>query len=152
MLHGAEPWPGAVSNRVAPWPRSVLDRLDPWARRVLNRVAPWPGTVLTRPAQWLESPVVNRCGAAAIDALVLLTVDALLVLLVSLSSGAGLETLLQDSGWALGAFCAIPIGLYFVLFGGIAGTTVGRWVCSLIEPLPHHPLTLPEILRRAVFH
>jgi hypothetical protein len=93
-----------------------------------------------------------RCGAAVIDALVLLAVDALLVGLISFTSGVGIDVLLESSGSALAAFCAIPIALYFVLFEGIAGTTLGRWVCSLIDPSPDHPLTLPDILRRAVFH
>jgi hypothetical protein len=99
---------------------------------------------------------LTRCGAAAIDAALLMVVDAFLVLLISWSSGIPVESLLQDAGWALGAFCAIPIALYFVLFGGIAGSTLGRYVCDLVEPLrtshdrPHHPLTLPDILRRSV--
>jgi hypothetical protein len=134
-----DPAPEAVQHRVAAWPQSVLDRVGPWPRSALHRVAPWPTTVL------------NRGRAAVIDALVLLAVDTLLVLLISLSSGVGVEALLRNSGWALGAFCAIPIALYFVLFEGIAGTTLGRRACRLIDPSPGHPLTLPDILRRAVF-
>ncbi|HSL71219.1 MAG TPA: helix-turn-helix domain-containing protein [Longimicrobiales bacterium] len=105
------------------------------------------------------SPGLSRFGAAAIDAVLLLIVDAFLVLLISWSSGIRIELLLRDAGWALGAFCAIPIALYFVLFGGIAGSTLGRYICSLLAPLGRpdlddaradHPLTLPDILRRAV--
>jgi len=73
------------------------------------------------------------------------------VLLISWSSGIDVKLLLHEAGWALGPFCAMPIALYFLLFGGIAGSTLGRYVCSLIEPPPDHPLTLPEVLRRAVF-
>jgi len=148
VTNGVDPWPEAVINRVDPWPEAVLNRVDPGHETVSNRVHPWPEAVLNRVEPWL----VNRCSAALIDALVLLAVDAILVLLISLSSGVGIEALLQNSGWALGAFCTIPIALYFVLFEGIAGTTVGRRVCSLIDPSPDHPLTLPDILRRAVFH
>ena len=102
------------------------------------------------------SPALSRFGAAAIDAALLLVVDAFLVLLISWSSGIRVDALLRDAGWALGTFCAIPIALYFLLFGGIAGSTLGRYICDLIEPLhahhvrPDHPLTLPDILRRAV--
>jgi hypothetical protein len=146
-----EPWTEAVLNRVEPWPVAVLDGVEPSPEVVLNRVEPWPETVLNRVDQWLKSPIVSRCTAAAIDALTLLAVDTLLVLLVSLSSGMGMEALLRSSRWALGTFCAIPIALYFVLFEGIAGTTLGRWVCSLIDPSPDRPLTLLDILRRSVF-
>jgi len=105
---------------------------------------------------------ITRCGAAAIDALLLLIVDTFLVLLISWSSGIRVELLLRESGWALGAFCAIPVALYFLLFGGIAGSTLGGYVCTLIAPFaredadgtgrPGHPLTLPDILRRTVGH
>jgi hypothetical protein len=105
------------------------------------------------------TPQLGRCGAAVIDALLLLIVDSFLVLLISWSSGIPIDVLLREAGGALGAFCAIPVALYFVLFGGIAGSTLGRYAVSLIAPLgrrdpgdgrPDHPLTLPDILRRAV--
>jgi hypothetical protein len=146
-----DPAPEAVLQRVAPRPRSVLHRVGPSPQSVLDRVGPWPQSVLGRVGPWPKS-ALNRGRAAVIDALVLLAVDTLLVLLISLSSGVGVEALLRNSGWALGAFCALPIALYFVLFEGIAGTTLGRRACSLVDPSPDHPLTLPDILRRAVFH
>ena len=144
LLDNSELWPEAVPD-VDPAHEAILD-----VEAVLHRVAPWPRPVLHRVAPWLD-PVLNRGSAAVIDALVLVAVDTLLVLLISLSSGVEVEALLRNSGWALGAFCAIPIALYFVLFEGIAGTTLGRRACSLIDPSPDHPLTLPDILRRAVF-
>jgi hypothetical protein len=144
-LDNVELWPD-----VEPAPEAVLDPVAPWPRSALPRAAPWRNSVLHRVAPWLD-PVWNRGSAAVIDALVLLAVDTLLVLLISLSSGVGVEALLRNAGWALGAFCAIPIALYFVLFEGIAGTTLGRRACSRIDPSPNHPLTLPDILRRAVF-
>jgi hypothetical protein len=119
--------------------------LDEKARTIVARLHDWPG--------------LTRFGAAAIDALLLIIVDAFLLYLISFSSGIPLTTLLGDSGWALGAFCAIPIALYFLLFGGIGGSTLGAYVCSLLPSLAplshadhdtHHPLTLPDILRRAV--
>lgn len=102
------------------------------------------------------SPSVSRFGAALIDAVLLLVVDSFLVLLISWSSGIPTSVLLREAAWALGAFCAIPVALYFLLFGGIAGSTLGRYVCNLVSPLgsaegrPHHPLTLHDILRRSV--
>ena len=106
----------------------------------------------------LARPGLTRLGAATIDALLLLIVDAFLVMLISWSSGIPVELLLREAGLALGAFCAIPVALYFLLFGGIGGSTLGRYICSLYSSLAAdddadrhgHPLTLPDILRRAV--
>lgn len=121
-----------------------------------GRVIAGARTIVTRPHEW---PGLTRFGAAAVDALLLMVVDAFLVFLISFSSGIPLTSLLRDAGWALGAFCAIPIALYFLLFGGIAGSTLGAYVCSLLPSLAplsrgdrdtHQPLTLPDILRRAV--
>jgi hypothetical protein len=91
-----------------------------------------------------------HCGAAAIDTSVLLVVDAFLVMLISWSSGIPPSTLLDEGGWAVAAFCAVPIALYFGLFGGIGGSTLGRYACSLVAPEPGHPLRLHEIVRRAL--
>ena len=168
----AGPGPKALLKRVEQWPMAVSTRLDPWNEALLSQVERWPATVshqLERGSQWVSSraepwqvftrarpwqgslrPQVTRCGAAAIDALVLLAIDTLLVLLISWSSGVPVKLLLQDAGWAMASFSAIPIGLYFLLFGGIGGSTLGRYVCSLMDPEPDHPLTLPDILRRAV--
>jgi hypothetical protein len=172
-----------VLRRADPWRQSWKSALEAGARRVraLNsndltarlvaRAAALDVEVLTRRSResvrgillpsverLQASPHLTRCGAAAIDALLLLLVDSFLVVLVSWSSGIGLEQLMTEAGWALGSFCAIPIALYFLLFGGIAGSTLGGYVCSLLAPhrdaaangRPHHPLTLHEILRRAV--
>jgi hypothetical protein len=120
-------------------------RINERLREVVSRLHAWPG--------------LTRCGAAAIDALLLMIVDGFLVCLISWSSGIPITLLLREAGWALGAFCAIPIALYFLLFGGIAGSTLGGYLCSLLPSLApvapdehdrHHPLTLPDILRRAV--
>ena len=91
-------------------------------------------------------------GAAAIDAGLLVAVDAFLVMLISWSSGIAVDVLLRDSGLALAAFCTIPILLYFLLFGGIAGSTLGQYACHLIDRRSHQPLTLPDILRRTFGH
>jgi hypothetical protein len=117
------------------------------ARRRADRISwrppqGWSGRSLLQP----------RWGAAAIDASLLVTVDGFLVMLISWSSGIDVEVLLQQFGLVLAGFCAIPIALYFVLFGGIAGSTLGEHACHLIDPKEDHPLTLPDILRRMVRH
>jgi hypothetical protein len=144
-----------LRRRTRPWKEAALARVPASLRRMAaatddaRRQAPVEVLLL-------GSPAISRFGAAAIDAALLLVVDAFLVLLISWSSGIPVDALLRDAGWALGTFCAIPIALYFLLFGGIAGSTLGRYICDLIEPLhahhvrPDHPLTLPDILRRAV--
>lgn len=94
-----------------------------------------------------------RCSAAVLDALLLLAVVMMpTLLLASWSSGVPLHVLMADAGGALGAFCALPVALYFILFDGIGGATPGCRVFRLFAPGPGTPLRLPEILRRAVSH
>lgn len=94
-----------------------------------------------------------RCSAAACDALLLLGAVVMPVLLLaSWSSGVDVGILLANAGGALGAFCALPLALYFLLFDGIAGATPGCRAFGLLEPSARMPLKLPEILRRAVSH
>lgn len=94
-----------------------------------------------------------RCSAAGVDALVLLaTVVMPTLLLASWSTGVELRTLLAEAGGALGALCAIPLGLYFLVFDGIGGATPGRRAFGLSEPAPRGPVKLPEIVRRVVSH
>jgi hypothetical protein len=141
--------------RLAEQAPTLSSALDP--RPLVRRLEQWPG--LIRPEQWLRWPPADgwpssvtrqRFGAAGIDAALLLLVDAFLVMLVSWSSGISVGVLVRDAGLALAAFCAIPIALYFLLFGGIAGSTLGQHACHLIQHKLDHPLTLPDILRRAV--
>jgi hypothetical protein len=165
----AEPWvracqeaSGIAVERVRKFSENDLtDRLLARTGLLLGRMTSLPtkNTMqhsVTRLQNW---PGLTRFGAAAIDALLLMVVDAFLVYLISWSSGIPASLLLRDAGSALGAFCAIPIALYFLLFGGIAGSTLGGYICSLLPSLRpalsddqdrHHPLTLHDILRRAV--
>lgn len=93
---------------------------------------------------------LTRWGAAALDATVLVAINASLVLLIAWSSGLPAGALLRQATIALAALCAVPTVLYFILFNGIGGRTPGGWLCRLPEPGPHAPLTLDAILRRSV--
>lgn len=94
-----------------------------------------------------------RCSAAALDALLLLAAVVIPVLwLASWSMGVDVRTLMANAGGALGAFCALPLLLYFLLFDGIGGGTPGCRIFGLVEPSTAVPLRLPDILRRAVSH
>lgn len=94
-----------------------------------------------------------RGSAAALDALLLLLIVVLPVLLLaSWSSGVEVQILLANAGGPLGAFCALPVALYFVVFDGIGGATPGCRGFGLLGPGTRTPLKLPEILRRAVSH
>ena len=94
-----------------------------------------------------------RISAATFDALLLIvTVVIPVLLLASWGSGVEVPVLLNDAGGALGAFCALPVALYFVVFDGIAGATPGHRVFGLSGQNSRAPLKLPEILKRAVSH
>ena len=141
-------WPGASRDD-----GSALSDLRSMVRRSMAglpaRIPPAPSLrplvnrgrdLLTR--RRIPWGVIARCEAAAIDALLLLVVDSFLIFLVSWSSGLPLRELIADARWAIGAFCAVPVVLYFVLFGGIAGSTLGSSICRVIRPAPEHPLRL----------
>ena len=94
-----------------------------------------------------------RISAAAFDAVLLIVaVVAPVLLLASWSSGVGVSALLADAGGPLGAFCALPLALYFVVFDGIGGATPGHTLFGLPDHTTHTPLKLPDILKRAVSH
>ena len=95
-------------------------------------------------------PQLTRLGAASIDVVVLITMNAALVTLVAVGTGLPMSALLRHGSLALAALCAVPTVLYFVLFAGIAGRTVGGRLCRLPVPPPHAPLTLDAIFRRSV--
>lgn len=101
----------------------------------------------------LEHPAFRtqlvRVGVAVVDAVVLLGMNGALLLVIALSTGLPPASLLRQSA-ALSALCAVPTVLYFVLFNGIAGRTLGGWLCRMPEPGPHPPLTLDAILRRSL--
>lgn len=94
-----------------------------------------------------------RISAATFDAILLIACVVIpTLLLASWGSGVELPILLADAGGALGAFCALPLALYFVVFDGIAGATPGHRVFGLSGQAPRTPLKLPDILKRAVSH
>jgi len=94
-----------------------------------------------------------RISAAAFDAVLLIVaVVAPILLLAAWSSGVDVAVLLADAGGALGAFCALPLTLYFVVFDGIGGATPGHRLFGLSDHTTRTPLTLPDILKRAVSH
>lgn len=141
----------AFATEVGLEPSATLMDLE-----VLLPAAPDPFPVLREVRTAPESTLhlqLARCSAAALDAVLLLGAVVLpVVLLASWSSGVDVGKLLADAGGALGAFCALPVALYFLLFDGIAGGTPGCRAFGLLEPAARMPLKLPEILRRAVSH
>src|SRR5688500_8519841 len=57
-----------------------------------------------------------RISAATFDAILLIVaVIAPVLLLAAWSSGVDVRTLLADAGGPIGAFCALPVSLYFVV-------------------------------------
>lgn len=132
-------------------PEAALAHLEP-----LLPEAPDPLPVL-REAQSIPEATLHlqlaRVSAAAFDALLLiLFVVVPVVLLAAWTSGAEVAVLLDDAGGALGAFCALPLALYFVVFDGICGATPGSRAFGLVEHTTHTPLRLPDILRRVLSH
>ena len=94
-----------------------------------------------------------RISAATFDALLLIVaVIAPVLVLAAWSSGVEVRILLAGAGGAIGAFCALPVALYFVVFDGLGSGTPGHWLFGASEQSARTPLKLPDILRRAVTH
>jgi hypothetical protein len=133
-------------------PGGVLNELGPLLP-VARDPFPLLEEVRSTPQAAGRHPQLARCRAAALDALVLLAgVVIPIVLLASWSTGVDVGTLFAGSGGALGLFCALPLVFYFVLFDGVGGGTPGCRMFGLAEASGPAPLTLPDILRRAVTH
>lgn len=141
----------AFATEVGLDPISIVADLE-----MLLPQAPDPFPVLSEVRSEPETTLhlqLARCSAAMLDALLLLVgVLMPVILLASWSSGVELQILLADAGGALGAVCALPVGLYFLLFDGIGGGTPGCRTFGLGGAGTRVPLKLPEILRRAVLH
>ena len=132
-------------------PDAALETLGP-----LLPAAPDPFPVLREVRSGPESTLhlqLARVSAATLDALLLiLAVVAPVIWLASWTSGAEIRVLLADAGGALGAFCALPLALYFLVFDGIGGGTPGCRAFGLCENAAPTRLRLPDILKRAVSH
>ena len=95
-------------------------------------------------------PQLKRLAAAATDAAVLIAMNGALVGLVALGTGLPAAVLLKQGKLALAGLCAVPTVLYFVLFAGIGGRTVGGWLWRVQVTAPGAPLTLDAIFRRSL--
>lgn len=91
-----------------------------------------------------------RWAVAITDAAMLLAINAIFVRLIAYTSDLPVGVLLQHASAAIAIVCAVPMTMYFVLFGGIAGRTPGAIVCRVPgQPAPT-PLGLRTILLRAL--
>ncbi len=91
-----------------------------------------------------------RCLVAGIDAAALLAINAIVIRLIAYASGLPVAVLLQHASAAVAIVCAVPVTMYFVLFGGIAGRTPGAMVCRLPGSPTQSPPELRTILLRAI--
>lgn len=143
----------AFAAEVGADPLAVVAQLEP-----LLPAAPDPFPVLRDVRIDPDAATLHlqlaRCSAAVFDALLLLVAVVLPVIVIaSWGSGVPIANLLSQAGGALGAFCALPLALYFIVFDGIGGATPGCRAFGLADPAETRPpLKLPEILRRAVSH
>lgn len=143
----------AFAAEVGADPLAMVAQLEP-----LLPSAPDPFPALREVRKAPEAATLHlqlaRCSAATFDALLLLAVVVLpVILLASWGSGVPVAALLAEAGGALGAFCALPLALYFIVFDGIGGATPGCRAFGLADPEgARMPLKLPEILRRALSH
>lgn len=114
----------------------VLD--DPIAalRRLQGIGSIWPRkSTVTEPVEaTLERPTWRPAAAAALDALVVLAMLLAVVAATVTASGLPVGALGRAAAPAFGAMSVVLSGCYFVLFGGIAGATMGERIVAL-DPL-----------------
>ncbi|HSL23117.1 MAG TPA: helix-turn-helix domain-containing protein [Vicinamibacterales bacterium] len=104
---------------------------------------------VTEPPERAQSSLV-RWVAAAMDAALLIAINAVVVTLAAWMCGAGVGVLLQRAGGATSVVCAFLCVLYFLVFRGIGDATPGAWLCRRSAGVPLRPLRLERILRRAI--
>jgi hypothetical protein len=115
---------------------SALERLRALGARC------WAGTLASRPARrsagaTTYASLSMRCAIGTVDGLLVLGIDAVLVLLTAWSCGVTVEVLLDRAGTPVAVFCAVPLTIYFVLFGGVAGRTPGACFWEAANTLRH---------------
>lgn len=119
-------------------------------RGIRPSASPKPA-VQARAATTLESPTWRLAAVAALDALVV--VPMLLVVIAGTVTASGLpaSALGRAAAPAFGVMGVVLWGCYFVLFGGIAGATVGERIVGL-QPGPRdsRPADLRLVATRAL--
>lgn len=139
------------AREVGAEPEVVLETLAP-----LLPAAPDPLPVMREVRAANDATLhlqLARISAATFDALLLILAVVLpIIWLAAWTSGVEVAQLLADAGGALGAFCALPLALYFLVFDGIGGGTPGCRAFGLCENVTPAPLRLPDILKRALSH
>lgn len=103
----------------------------------------------TRPAG-RHAARLGRAAAAVLDAAVLIAINAAAVQVIAATCGVPPGSLIQQAGPAMSLFCAIPLTLYFIVFGGVGGRTPGAWLSGLPPSPAGSPLRLGTILTRTV--
>ena len=115
-------------------------------------VADAPPTVPGPASVWpaIPSPlVVARSAAAAIDGAVLASIGLTLLVLTAGVAGVSIDALLTFAAPALVTLFALIAGMYFLLLGGILGTTVGTHVMRLTRASLAAPVSVRVMSQRA---
>lgn len=92
---------------------------------------------------------VVRHTAAALDAVLLLSLNAIVALAVARVCDVNLRTLFNAAGGAFAPIALVTAASYFLLLAGIGGRTLGEWLCGEPPASAPAPLDLRTILRRA---
>lgn len=72
----------------------------------------------------------RRLAASIIDAVLLLSIGAVMLALASWTCGVEQRVLLEEAGAPLALLFSVPVGLYFILLDAVGHRTVGAAVCG----------------------
>ena len=106
--------------------------------------------VTTSTADWTKT--TRRMLAGAIDALILLTLLGMLIKVTAWTCGVHPQALLEVDSGALAVVWGILVVFYFVMLGGIGGTTPGAFMTQVPATEQQSPVQLPTVLGRALMH
>lgn len=150
IARGAAPeWP----ERIAQCTSDAAQKLSAIAARVGALAWPASSPRVMRPSLELPRawrPSAGRCGAACLDAVLLLLLLAIVVQLTAWASGTAGNEVLALAGEPIAALWGVLVLVYFVMLGGVGGRTPGAVLCGVPPNGAHEPLSLRTILERAI--
>lgn len=125
--------PDEILQQLAPLLPGVEDPIDGWARvrgfaRRPPRAGPAPEVFAPMPAV----PALRMSLATATDCAILVAIDLGLLLVSARVCGVANQQLVDLALPAWLMLWSLFAGLYFLLFGGLAGATPGTWLAGIL--------------------
>jgi transcriptional regulator with XRE-family HTH domain len=130
-------------------PISAIGRLRGVRTAAIETPAPTRGTVPAPPAGSAK-PDWRLAAASAVDACVVGTLLLALIAIARIATAAPIATLGRSGAMSFAMMGSILALSYFAWFGGLSGSTAGARALGLARAFDPAPITLDELMRRAL--